>query len=342
VTKAPKLTALSHGAGCACKLSPAELHQLLEEMPAPDDPALLVGLDTADDAAVYRISDDIAIVSTADFFTPVVDDPFDFGRIAAANAFSDVYAMGGTPVTALNLVAYSIEELGPDVLRDILRGGAEVAREAGVAIVGGHTIDDREPKYGLAVTGTVHPDRLLRNSTARAGDELYLTKPVGGGIVSTAVKRGLDVGDLVTRAVEVMTALNREASLGALDAHASAATDVTGFGLLGHLHELTAASGVAAEVEADAVPALEGVLYLLRSPEPPIAGGTRRNRDWVEEWVKWGDDVPEERRWLLCDAMTSGGLLVAAPPGSQAPGVRIGRLVDGEPGRIAVRPARPA
>jgi selenide,water dikinase len=334
-----KLTALSHGAGCACKLSPAELHPLLEEMPGAEDPALLVGHDTADDAAVYRLSEDMAIVSTADFFTPVVDDPFDFGRIAAANAFSDVYAMGATPLTALNLVAYSFEALGPEVLRDILRGGAQVAREAGVAIVGGHSIDDREPKYGLAVTGMVHPDRLLRNSTARAGHELYLTKPVGGGIVSTAVKRGLEVEELVDRAVEVMTALNREASLEALEAGASAATDVSGFGLLGHLREMMAASGVSAEVEADAVPALEGVVYLLRSPEPPIAGGTRRNRDWVEQWVRWDDEVPEERRWLLCDAMTSGGLLVAAPPGSGAPGARIGRLLDGERGEIAVTAA---
>jgi selenide,water dikinase len=183
----------------------------------------------------------------------------------------------------------------------------------------------------------VHPDKLLRNSTARAGDELYLTKPVGGGIVSTAVKRGLELDDLVERAVEVMTALNDDSARAALEAEASAATDVTGFGLLGHLHELAAASGVAAEVDAEAVPALEGVLYLLRSPEPPVAGGTRRNRDWVEEWVEWDEDVPVERRWLLCDAMTSGGLLVAARPGSGAPGVRIGRVVEGEPGRIEVR-----
>jgi selenide, water dikinase len=332
-----RLTALSQDAGSARKLSPAELHLLLAELPAPHDPALLVGLDTADDAAVYRVSGETAIVSTADFFAPVVDDPFDFGRIAAADAFSDVYAMGATPLTALNLVAYPLDELGPDVLRQILRGGAEVAREAGVAIAGGHTIDERGLKYGMAVTGTVHPDRLLRNSTAGAGDELYLSKPVGAGIVSTAVKRGLEVAELVDRAVEVMTALNREASLEALDARASAATDVSGFGLLGHLHEMVAASGVAAEVEAESVPALEGVLYLLRSPEPPIAAGTRLNREWLGEWVRWCDDVPEERRWLLCDAMTSGGLLVAAPPHSGAPGACIGRIVDGEPGRIAVR-----
>ena len=347
-----KLTALSHGAGCACKLSPAELHPLLREMPLPSDPALLVGLDTADDAAVYRVSDDLAIVTSVDFFTPIVDDPLEFGRIAAANALSDVYAMGGRPITALNLVAWSLEELGEEPLREVLRGGAEIVREAGAAVVGGHSIDDREPKYGMAVTGVAHPDRLLRNSTALAGHDLFLSKPVGGGVVSTAVKRGLGSDELTASMVKVMTALNRPASEAALAAGASAATDVTGFGLLGHLHELAAASGVAASVEASAVPSIPGVLELLGNEggEAPIAGGTRRNRAWVEEWVDWDASVPEERRWLLCDAMTSGGLLVAAPPGSAAApgptsppgpntplGDRIGRLIEGEAGRIRVQ-----
>jgi selenide, water dikinase len=332
-----KLTALSHGAGCACKLSPADLHPLLREMPVPSDPDLLVGLDTADDAAVYRVSDDLAIVTTVDFFTPIVDDPFDFGRIAAANALSDVYAMGGTPVTALNLVAYSLDELGGEALREILRGGAEVAREAGIAVVGGHSIDDREPKYGMAVTGVVHPSRLLRNSTAVAGHELFLTKPVGGGVVSTAIKRGLGGPDLEAAAVDVMAALNRDASAAAVAADASAVTDVTGFGLLGHLHEMAAASGVAAEVSAADVPLIAGVLELLGNKgEGSIAGGSRRNRAWVEEWVSWDDSVPEPLRWLLCDAMTSGGLLIAAPPGSALPGSRVGLVIEGEPGRILV------
>jgi selenide,water dikinase len=331
-----KLTALSHGAGCACKLSPAELHPLLAELPSPGDGAVLVGKDTADDAAVYRISEDLAIVSTVDFFTPIVDDPYDFGRIAAANALSDVYAMGGTPVFALNLVAWSLEEVGGDALREVLRGGADVAARAGVAVVGGHSIDDREPKYGMAVTGTVRPDRLLRNSTGRVGDELYLTKPVGGGVASTAAKRGRASIELTRSAVEVMTTLNRDGSIAALEAGASAMTDVTGFGLLGHLRELASASGVGAELDAAAVPVLPGVLDLLRSGEPPIAGGSRRNRDWVEPWVEWSEAVPEERRWLLCDAMTSGGLLVAAPSDAGAPGTRIGRLTPGEPGRIEV------
>jgi selenide,water dikinase len=336
VTSSPKLTALSHGAGCACKISPAVLHPLLRELPRSDDPALIVGAETADDAAVYRLADDLAIVSTVDFFTPIVDDPYDFGRIAAANALSDVYAMGGRPITALNLVAFSLDDLGGDVLRDILRGGADVAAEAGVAVVGGHSIDDPEPKYGMAVTGTVHPDRLLRNSTASPGHELWLSKPVGGGVATTAAKRGLATPALIADTVEVMTTLNRAAAHGALEARASAATDVTGFGLMGHLHEMCEASGVAAEVDAASVPAIDGVIDLLCGDEPPVAGGTRRNRDWVEEWVDWDDSVPEHLRWLLCDAMTSGGLLVAAPEGERPAGVRIGRIVPGDAGRIAV------
>jgi selenide,water dikinase len=331
-----KLTALSHGAGCACKLPAAELHTLLGRLPRSANARVLVGNDTADDAAVYEVSDELAIVSTADFFTPIVDDAYDFGRIAAANALSDVYAMGGRPLMAINLVAWSLEELGSELLGEVLRGGADVAGQAGVPITGGHSIDDREPKYGLAVTGTVHPDRVVRNSTARPGDELFLTKPVGGGAASTAMKRGTASERVSRAAVETMTTLNREGAERALAAGASAMTDVTGFGLLGHLRELTSASGVAAEVDAGTVPAIEGVLDLFRSSEPPIAGGTRRNRAWIEEVAHFAGTVPEERRWLLCDAMTSGGLLVAAPPGSGAPGTRIGRLVGGDAGRIEV------
>jgi selenide, water dikinase len=327
-----KLTALSHGAGCACKLSPADLHPLLAELPRPDDPNVLVGSDTADDAAAYRVSDDLAILTTVDFFTPIVDDPYDFGRIAATNALSDIYAMGGEPLTALNLVAYSLEDLGGDILRDILRGGQDAAAGAGVAIVGGHSIDDAEPKYGLAVTGRVHPERLVRNSTARVGDDLYLTKPVGGGVASTAAKRG--DASLMPETIEVMTTLNRDAAAEALASEPSAMTDVTGFGLLGHLHEMAVASGVAAELDAAAVPAIDGVLDLLRGDEPPIAGGTRRNREWVDPFVEWDPALPDELAWLVCDAMTSGGLLIASSTG---PGTRIGRLVEGEPGRISVR-----
>jgi selenide, water dikinase len=244
--------------------------------------------------------------------------------------------MGARPLTALNLVAWSLESLGRELLRDVLRGGADVAREAGVTVVGGHSIDDPEPKFGMAVTGTVHPDRVMRNSTGRAGDDLLLTKPVGGGVASTAIKRGRSRDGIEAAAVDVMAARNRDAAAAAVAAGASAMTDVTGFGLLGHLRELALASGVAAEVDAAAVPAIDGVLDLLRSPEPPIAGGSRRNRDWVEPHVDWSGDVPEERRWLLCDAMTSGGLLVAAAAGSDSPGVRIGRLVHGTAGHMTV------
>jgi selenide,water dikinase len=308
-----RLTTLSHGAGCACKLPAAAIHSLVAELPRSDDPNVLVGSETADDAAVYRVSDDIALVSTADFFTPIVDDPYDFGRIAATNALSDVYAMGGTPLTALNLVAFPLADLGDDVLREILRGGGDAAAAAGVAVVGGHSIDDSEPKYGMAVTGTVHPDRIMRNSGAAPEDALFLTKPVGGGIATTAMKRELASEQLVEATVSVMTLLNRDASAAALELGASAVTDVTGFGLLGHAHELALASGVSLEIHADAVPAIDGVLELLELDEPPIAGGTRRNREWVEEFVAWSDGVAESLRWLLCDAMTSGGLLVALP-----------------------------
>jgi selenide,water dikinase len=338
-----RLTTLSHGAGCACKLPAAEIHALLAELPRPDDPNVLVGSDTADDAAVYRLSDSLALVTTADFFTPIVDDPYDFGRIAATNALSDVYAMGGVPVTALNLVAFPLAELGGEVLREILRGGSDVAAAAGVAVVGGHSIDDPEPKYGMAVTGTVHPEALVRNSTACVGDSLFLTKPIGGGLATTALKRGFADERLIKETIEVMTTLNRDAASAAVAADASAMTDVTGFGLLGHLHELAVASGVAVEVQAGSVPAIAGVMDLLDLDEPPIAGGTRRNREWVEAFVDWDPGVAESLRWLLCDAMTSGGLLVAVPapglndghPGGWA---RIGSVSEGGPaGRIRVR-----
>jgi selenide, water dikinase len=332
----PKLTTLSHGAGCACKLPAAEIHALLAELAPATDPRILVGNETADDAAVYQLDGERAIVTTADFFTPVLDDPYDFGRVAAANALSDVYAMGATPLVALNLVAWPLESLGPDALRDVLRGGADVAREANVAIVGGHSIDDPEPKYGLAVTGVVEPGRILRNSTARAGHDLFLSKPIGVGVATTALKRGMASSDLMASAVEVMTQLNRAASEAAHAVGASAVTDVTGFGLLGHLHELAKASGVSARVDAASVPMLAGALELLRASDSTIAGGTRRNREWLEPNVTWGAGVDEAHRWLLCDAMTSGGLLIAAPPDCDPPGARIGGLEPGSAGAIRV------
>jgi selenide,water dikinase len=336
---AVSLTSLSHGAGCGCKLPAAAIAPLLAGLPRVPDDNVLVGYGTADDAGVYRLSDELAIVQTVDFFTPIVDDPRDFGRIAACNALSDVYAMGGRPITALNLVAFSVETLGAEILAEILGGGAEIAAEAGVAIVGGHSIDDAEPKYGMAVTGVIDPGRLLTNAGGRAGDVLVLTKPLGAGAVSTAVKRGLEAP--LAAAVSVMTTLNRDASEAALAAGAHGLTDVTGFGLLGHLHELALASGVAAVVDGAAVPAIEGVLDLLsREDESAVAGGTRRNRAHAEgAFASFADDVPEAQRWLCCDAMTSGGLLVAveAARAAEVPGVVIGRLVEGEPGQISVR-----
>jgi selenide,water dikinase len=244
--------------------------------------------------------------------------------------------MGGTPLMALNLVAWPLERLGRDVLREVLKGGAAVAEEAGVAIVGGHSIDDAEPKYGLSVTGVVDPAGVTRNSTGRPGDDLFLTKPIGGGVATTALKRGLAPAGLEEAVVEAMTTLNRDAAEAARRAGASAVTDVTGYGLLGHLHELAKASEVAARLEASSVPALPGVLELLASGEPPVAGGTHRNREWLDGAVEWSPQVSEAARWLLCDTMTSGGLLIAAPPSSPAPGSRIGRLEPGPAGSITV------
>src|ERR671932_2482709 len=272
----PALTSLSHGAGCGCKLSAADLRPIVASLPRTTDPRVLVAADTADDAGVVRLTDELAIVQTADFFTPIVDDPYAFGRIAATNALSDVYAMGGRPVSALNLVAYPLDTLGPDVLGEILRGGGDAAAAAGVAVVGGHSIDDPEPKYGMAVTGTVHPDEILTNAGGHAGDPLVLTKPLGVGGITTALKRGASgAEDLLPLAVEVMTTLNAAAARAARAAGAHGLTDVTGFGLLGPLREMAAASGVAAEVDAGAVPAIDGVEALLRDGDA-VSGGSRR------------------------------------------------------------------
>ncbi|MEP6952913.1 MAG: selenide, water dikinase SelD [Solirubrobacteraceae bacterium] len=334
---APPLTSLSHGAGCGCKIAAADLLPVVGSLQAATAPELLVGSATADDAAVWKLRDDLALVQTTDFFTPVVDDAYDFGRIAAANALSDVYAMGGTPITALNLVAWPLETLGPDALAAVLRGGQDIVRAAGAEIVGGHSIDDPEPKYGLAVTGTVHPDRILRNAGARAGDALVLTKPLGVGAIVTARKRGAAADELLAAAVDVMTRLNDAAAAAALAAGASGATDVTGFGLLGHLHHLARESGLAAEVDAAAVPAIDGVQALLRD-DGAVSGGSRRNGEWAASFASFVTGVPDWRARLICDATTSGGLLVAVDPARahELPGAVVGRLVAGEPGAIAV------
>ena len=334
---APALTSLSHGAGCGCKLPAAELLPIVDGLAAVADERLLVGSSSADDGAVFALSDEVALVQTVDFFTPVVDDPYDFGRIAAANAISDVYAMGGTPLTALNIVAFPLERLGGEVLRSILEGGLAVAAEAGCAVVGGHSIDDPEPKYGLAVTGTVHPRRMLTNAGASEGDVLVLTKPLGVGVITTAGKRGTATPAQLTSAVEMMTALNAGAARAALEAHAHAATDVTGFGLLGHLHSLALQSGVAAVLDAQAVPALDGVQSLLEEGEG-ISGGSRRNLAYAERFAEFAAGIQPWRRWLAVDATTSGGLLVAVEPerAHEVPGVTIGRIVAGDPGALLV------
>ncbi len=333
----PALTSLSHGAGCGCKLSAADLRPILAGLPRPTDPRVLVATDTSDDAGVVQLTDELAIVQTADFFTPIVDDPYAFGRIAATNALSDVYAMGGRPVSALNLVAYPLATLGPDVLREILRGGADAVAAAGASIVGGHSIDDPEPKYGLAVTGVVDPRAVLTNAGGRDGDALVLSKPLGAGAVATALKRGVADGALVERAIAVMCELNAEAAERARAAGASALTDVTGFGLLGHVHELAAASGLAAEIDAAAVPAIEGVRELL-ADDRAVAGGSRRNRADAETFARFGAGVAEPLRRLVCDAMTSGGLLAAVAPErvEAAGGWVVGRLRAGAPGTIEV------
>jgi selenide,water dikinase len=332
------LTSLSHGSGCGCKLPAAAIGPLLVQLPQVPDPNVLVGYGTSDDAGVYRLRDDLALVHTVDFFTPIVDDPFDFGRIAATNALSDVYAMGGTPVSALNLVAFSLESLGEEVLLEILRGAAAVAAEAQVAILGGHSIEDEEPKFGLAVTGLVHPEQVITNSTGRPGDAVVLTKPIGSGAITTARKRGIEAP--LDDAVAVMTTLNRDAAAAARTAGVHAMTDVTGFGLLGHLHELGLASGLAAEVDAQAVPDIPPALHLLGDPEErAVSGGTRRNRAYAEGFTAFASEVAEARRWLVCDAMTSGGLLAALPAAraQRMPGAVVGRLLAGEPGAIRVR-----
>ena len=344
-----RLTRFSHGAGCACKLSPAELRTVLglvQGLDPPADPNLLVGLDTADDAAVYRVRDDLAIVFTADFFTPIVDDAYDFGRVAATNALSDIYAMGARPLMALNLVAWPREGLPFELLARVIDGGAAAVRAAGALVVGGHSIDDAEPKYGCAVVGTVDPRTVLTNAGARPGDALVLTKPIGLGFISTALKQDLAPPALLDEAVRLMTTLNEGARDAALEVGVNAATDVTGFGLLGHLREMLMASGLSARIDPSRVPVIDGVRDLVAAGLVP--GGTRRNHAFVEPDVEWAA-LPVDEQLLLADAQTSGGLLLAVEPGRAgalvaALGRRgtpaaavIGHTVEGAPGRIGIR-----
>ena len=280
----------------------------MRSFPVIDDARVILGADAADDAAVYRISDDKALVFTTDFFTPIVDDPYDFGRIAAANALSDVYAVGGAPFAALNIVCFPKDDLPAEILSEILRGGREKAEEAGVVILGGHTIDDPEPKYGLSVTGSIHPDRVVTNAGARPGDRLVLTKPLGTGIISTAIKRGSAQSDHVESAVDQMAALNRAAAEAMVDVGVNACTDVTGFGLLGHLLNIADASGVTIEIDYKSIPFLPGVRGYIDQGFVP--GGTERNLEALRGSIEWPGNFADADKLALADAQTSGGLVI--------------------------------
>jgi selenide, water dikinase len=304
---------------------------------------VLVSQETGDDAAVYVLPGGQCLVQTVDFFTPIVDDPYDWGRVSAANALSDIYAMGARPILALNVVGWPVDDLPLDVLVRVLEGGSAIAARAGVAIVGGHSISDTEPKYGMAVTGLAERTRLVRNSTARPGGSLYLTKPLGLGIVTTAIKRQVAVDEQVRAAVDLMTDLNDRAADAMVDAEVDAATDVTGFGLLGHLHGMLAASGLSAAIEVPSISLLPGTMDLARRRVVP--GGTERNHEFVSAFVSWGDLEPHEQI-VLADAQTSGGLLVATRDAErleeafaerEVSARRIGSLEEGRAGRIRVR-----
>jgi len=311
-TEEIRLTRYTHGLGCACKLRPQLLEQILKNMPPVSDAAVLVGTETSDDAAVYRIDTDTAIVQTVDFFTPIVDDPYHFGAIAAANALSDIYAMGGTPLFALNIVGFPTNRLPLAVLEDILRGAGDKAGEAGVSIVGGHSIEDTEPKFGMTVTGKINPDRIYRNSGARPGDALILTKPIGLGVMCTAMKHGLASAEGTARAIRVMERLNAKAAAFLPFHDIGAVTDITGFGLLGHLREMSRGSGVSMTIRAAAVPILEEAVQLAGSGM--VSGGSRNNEALVADICDWSGRVSDLTKALLCDAQTSGGLLISVAP----------------------------
>jgi len=328
-TSAPsvRLTQFASGGGCACKVPPGELEQALAGLPTGQATGdLLVGLENGDDGAAVRISADRAVIVTADFFTPVVDDAYDWGRIAAANALSDVYAMGGEPLVAVNLLAWPRDRIPFELAAEVLRGGADVCLQAGAHLAGGHSIDDYEPKYGLGVTGLAHPDRLLRNDAGRAGVPLTLTKPLGLGVLNNRHKA---TGDVFADAVEVMTTLNREAGHAALSTGAVCATDITGFGLLGHLLKLCRASNVSAVLDSAAVPYLDHARASLAAGYVP--GGSHRNLDWVRPHLR--SMVSDDELLLLADAQTSGGLLVAG----ELPGYPvIGELIASDAGRAGI------
>lgn len=317
-------------------------------MPKIEDPNVLVGTNTADDAAVYKIRDDLAIVQTVDYFTPVVDDPYTFGMITAANSLSDIYAMGANPLFALNIVGFPSKTLPMEVLAEILKGGAAKALEAGVSIIGGHTIDDNEPKYGMAVTAVIDPKKVITNSGARVGDVLVLTKPLGIGIITTAIKRGLVAQDTLDRAVQVMSTLNKAAAEVMVQVGVHACTDITGFGFLGHLHEMARGSGVGAKISLSKVPVLPEAWDLIAQGVAPA--GTHKNLEYLGSNVVWDESVSREARLVLADAQTSGGLLIAvaeekagqllrALEEARVPVVSaVGEVIDDPESRIQVGP----
>jgi selenium donor protein len=306
-----KLTRFTHGLGCACKMQPADLENILKKLPVTSDPNVLVGNTSGDDAAVYMVNHEQAIVQTLDFFTPIVDDPYDFGAIAAANALSDIYAMGAKPLFALNIVAFPVQRLPLEVLEQILLGASDKATEAGISIIGGHSIDDTEPKFGMCVTGIVHPEKAWKNIGAQPGDVLILTKPLGTGIISTAVKSGLAGADAAAEACKWMKLLNNNAANAFLKFPVNACTDITGFGLAGHLSELTRGSNVDAEIDFSALPFMKQVKQLALAGAIP--GGTQRNLDFYKEWIRWNTVLSDIEKLMFCDAQTSGGLLVSIP-----------------------------
>jgi cysteine desulfurase NifS/selenium donor protein len=339
-----RLTEYTHALGCACKIRPQLLEKILKGIPVKNNPAILVGHETCDDAAVYQIDENTAIVQTVDFIPPVVDDPYMYGAISAANALSDVYAMGGKPLFALSIVGFPDRKLPVEVLEQILKGANDKVVEAGIQVIGGHSVEDSEPKFGLVVTGLVHPAKILRNSSAKPGDALILTKPIGTGIITTAIKHGLAEDADIDLVMHVMAELNRVPAEIMAGFSVNACTDVTGFGLLGHLKEMVCGAGVQAILNHEMVPVLDAAWKYAAAGTIP--GGTKNNLDYVKEVVRWSETTPELMKYILADAQTSGGLLISLPE-SQAPilvehlheaGITassvIGRIVAGEPGII--------
>jgi selenide, water dikinase len=341
-----RLTETVHGAGCACKIGPGDLAKVLAGLPFQADPNIIAGMERAEDAGVYKLRDDLALVQTTDFFTPTVDDPYEFGRIAVTNAVSDVYAMGGKPITALNIVCFPKNTMDFSILREVLRGGLDQMHEAGVILLGGHSVDDPEIKYGIAVTGIIHPDNVVHNNTAKPGDKLILTKPIGTGIISTAIKRGKASQEAVARITKSMTTLNRTASELMVAAGAHASKDVTGFGLLGHSSEMIEGMDIGFNIDSAAVPVFPEALQY--AGEGMVPGGTGRNREFREHMVDMGSNVPTLLQDVLYDPQTSGGLLIAIAPSKaakllkdfHAAGVTaaaiIGEVTKEHPGRIKV------